>query len=76
MATSYSYTRQGILDGLDAQRHNAAYAARPLVTNAQRAQDLAKAMLAALDAGDKETAKAHALALRPLLGFLPEEVAA
>lgn len=72
MATSYQYTRDGILAGLESQRHNASLAARPAVTDAQKAQDLAKSMLAAIDAGDRDEARRLGLALRPLLGFLEE----
>jgi hypothetical protein len=57
---------------LEAQRFNASYAARPLVTPAQQAQDLAQRMIAAIKTGNLDDARAHALALRPLLGFMPE----
>lgn len=75
MAASYSYTRSGILDGLEAQRHAAAYAARPQVTPEAQAQDIAHRMLSAIEAGDLVTARALALSLRPLLGFMKDEVA-
>ena len=60
---------------LEAQRFNASYAARPAVTNAQKAQNLADKMMAAIKADDKVTARALAIELKPLLGFLPEEAA-
>lgn len=58
---------------LEAQRFAASYGARPMVTNAQKAQDVFSQMRAAMDAGDVTTARALAIELRPLLGFMKEE---
>lgn len=58
---------------LEAQRHAAAYAARPQVSPEAQAQDIAHRMLAAIEAGDLVTARALALSLRPLLGFMKDE---
>lgn len=59
-------------DALDAaERWGAEEAAKPELTNEARACSLFHAMKAALEDGRTEDAKAHALALRPLLGFLP-----
>lgn len=55
---------------LEAQRFQTQYAARPAVTDAQRAQDLADRMIAAIKADDKTTARRLALELKPLLGEL------
>ena len=60
---------------MEAQRHAASYAARPQVTPEAQAQDMAKRMLAAIEAGDLATARALAMALRPLLGFMKDEEA-
>lgn len=57
---------------LAAQRHTASYAARPVLTQAEQAQATYHAMKAAIVAGDMDTARVHAIALRPLLGFMPE----
>jgi hypothetical protein len=57
---------------LEAQRFQASQAARPAVTQAQRAQDVFSQMRAAMDVGEMDTARALALELRPLLGFMPE----
>lgn len=57
---------------LAAQRHNASHAARPMLTSEQKAQATYHAMRAAIDAGDVTTARALAIELRPLLGFMPE----
>ncbi len=60
------------LQQLEAQRFNASYAARPVITNAQKAQDLAQRMIAAIKADRKDEARALAIDLKPLIGFLPE----
>lgn len=57
---------------LEAQRFNASYAARPAVTQEQKAQDLAQRMRDAIRANDLDAARAYAIELRPLLSFLPE----
>lgn len=72
MATSYSFTRNGIFEGLAAERHSADYAARPVVTSEQKAQDIAQRFMAAIKADRRDEARALALELKPLLGLLPE----
>ena len=59
---------------LEADRHNAEYAARPRVTDADRARELAWAMQDAIELGDMDAARDAARALRPLLGWLEEGV--
>lgn len=66
------YTRPAIFAAMEVQRWNATQATQPLLTNEQQAQATYHAMRAAIDSGDLEAAKAHAIALRPLLGFMPK----
>ena len=61
------------LTQLDAQRSAATYAARPQVTPAAAAQDMAKRMLAAIEDGRTDEARELAISLRPLLGFLEDK---
>lgn len=58
-------------DQFAADRWQASQAARPRITDAQQAQDLADRMIAAIKADDKDTARTLALELKPLIGFLP-----
>ena len=57
---------------LEAQRHNASLAARPLIAARDQVQVMAKDLVNALDAGDTTEARRIALALRPLLGLLED----
>lgn len=59
-------------DQLEAQRAQAAYAARPSVPTRDQAAVLAKDLVIALDAGDTTEARRLALQLRPFLGLLSE----
>jgi hypothetical protein len=68
MSTNYSATYIETLESTT--RFRLDEAARPLVTDAARAQVLAKDLVIALDAGDTTEAKRLALALRPWLGLL------
>lgn len=56
----------------DEARHTYATAARPTLTDEARAQSLAQAMLAAIKDGRNDQARALAIELKPLMGFLPE----
>lgn len=60
------------LNQLAAQRFQASYAGRPPVTNEQKAADLAQRMIDAIKAGALDEARGLALALKPMLGLLPE----
>ena len=64
--------RNQVFSQMESQRHAASYAARPELTQAQQAQAIYHAMKTAITAGELDTARGLALALRPLLGFMPE----
>jgi hypothetical protein len=55
---------------LAAHRHTCDDAARPVLTERERAQSLATAMIAAKGAGRIEQARALAVELKPLMGWL------
>lgn len=57
---------------LESQRFLAEYNSRPEVEKRELAQVLAKDLRNALDAGNRDEARRVALALRPIIGFLPE----
>ncbi len=57
---------------LEADRWHAQQAARPVATPEQRAQVVADLMLAAIKDGRLADARRCALALKPLLKYLPE----
>jgi hypothetical protein len=65
-------TRARVFEQLDTDRRNAQDAARPLVSPADEARELAWRMMDAIKSDDKAEARRLALALKPLVGFLPE----
>jgi hypothetical protein len=70
MATNFA---SHYIDSLESQtRYRLEQAARPALDNAAKAQSIATAMLAAIKDNRLEDAKQHALALRPLMQWLPE----
>lgn len=71
MATTYSYTRPGILNALAAQRDEAVMAARPEASQRDVAQVLAKDLMEAIKANNTTEARRIALELKPFLGLLP-----
>ena len=60
---------------IEAQRWEAQQAARPMVAPEAQARELAWALMDAVRSDDTTEARRIALALRPLMGFLKEEVA-
>lgn len=65
-----AYTREGVFAGLEAQRAATQLNSRPALTPKQRALNLHAAMMAAKQAGEIEKARALAVELKPLLGWL------
>lgn len=70
MTTQQQQTINHIEAQLESDRAAAALNSRPVLSPRERAQSLATAMLAAKDAGRLTEARALAIELTPLLGYL------
>lgn len=70
MTTQQLRTITAINAALEADRASAELNSRPALTERERAQSLAQAMLAAKDAGRLDEARALAVELKPLMMWL------